>query len=105
MALASLGPKETSLSATIQDGDQENHSHTPAKKDNRWIQLMTALRWYPKDMPAEEKLLILKLDLSILIFGCTSFFTKYLDQQSTTNAYVRSVALYVFRYILQTLTE
>ncbi|KAI0106316.1 putative pantothenate transporter [Hypoxylon sp. NC0597] len=53
-----------------------------------WIKLMTSIGWYPKDMPNEEKLLILKLDLSILIFGCLSFFTKYLDQQSITNAYV-----------------
>ena len=50
---------------------------------------MTFLHWYPKDMPFEEKSLTLKLDLSILIFGCLSFFTKYLDQQSITNAYVR----------------
>ena len=55
---------------------------------NTWIRLMTKLKWYPKDMLAEEKALILKLDLSILIFGCLSFFTKYLDQQSITNAYV-----------------
>lgn len=54
-----------------------------------WIKLMTSVGWYPKDMPHEEKRLILKLDLSILVFGCLSFFTKYLDQQSITNAYVR----------------
>lgn len=54
-----------------------------------WIRLMTFLHWYPSDMPYEEKSLILKLDLSILIFGCLSFFTKYLDQQSITIAYVR----------------
>lgn len=56
-----------------------------------WIRLMTYIHWYPKAMPYEEKSLTLKLDLSILIFGCLSFFTKYLDQQSITNAYVRSV--------------
>ncbi|KAI8315265.1 putative transporter SEO1 [Colletotrichum sp. SAR11_59] len=39
-------------------------------------------------MPSDEKLVVLKLDLSILVFGCLSFFTKYLDQQSLTNAYV-----------------
>lgn len=50
---------------------------------------MTKVGWYPKSMSGEEKRLILKLDLSILIFGCLSFFTKYLDQQSITNAYVR----------------
>ena len=61
----------------------------PARKENAWIRFMSYLKWYPKDMPSEEKSLILRLDLSILIFGCLSFFTKYLDQQSLTNAYVR----------------
>jgi ACS family pantothenate transporter-like MFS transporter len=61
----------------------------PAMKENAWIRCMTVLGWYPKDMLSEEKSLVLKLDLSILIFGCLSFFTKYLDQQSLTNAYVR----------------
>ncbi|KAF2497305.1 putative allantoate permease [Lophium mytilinum] len=67
--------------------DHELDSH-PRAKDNAWIKLMTYLHWYPHDMPSKEKALILKLDLSILIFGCLSFFTKYLDQQSLTNAYV-----------------
>lgn len=61
----------------------------PSKPTELWIRFMTWIRWYPKDMPHEEKSLTLKLDLSILIFGCLSFFTKYLDQQSITNAYVR----------------
>lgn len=56
-----------------------------------WIRFMTYLRWYQPDQDEDEKRLILKLDLSILIFGCLSFFTKYLDQQSITNAYVRCV--------------
>lgn len=59
-----------------------------AGQDNFWNAFMTRLRWYPKDMPTPEKGLVLKLDLCILIFGCLSFFTKYLDQQSITNAYV-----------------
>jgi hypothetical protein len=67
------------------------HPSSPAIRENAWIRLMTFLRWYPSDMPTEEKLLVLKLDLSIMIFGCISFFTKYLDQQSITNAYVRQV--------------
>ncbi|KAL2809653.1 major facilitator superfamily domain-containing protein [Aspergillus granulosus] len=62
------------------------HDHNG--KENLWIRLMTAVGWYPSDMPSSEKLLVLKLDLSILVFGCLSFFTKYLDQQSLTNAYV-----------------
>ncbi|TIA07991.1 putative allantoate permease [Aureobasidium pullulans] len=60
-------------------------------KEGAWIRFLTFLHWYPKDMPSEEKKLIPRLDLSILIFGCLSFFTKYLDQASLTNASVRFV--------------
>lgn len=45
-------------------------------KENLWIRIMSLIGWYPSDMPSEEKLVVLKLDLSILIFGCLSFFTK-----------------------------
>ncbi|KAH8700473.1 putative allantoate permease [Talaromyces proteolyticus] len=57
-------------------------------RDGPWLRLLTFLKWYPKDMPHLEKRLVLKLDLLILVFGCLSFFTKYLDQQAITNAYV-----------------
>ncbi|KAI9149033.1 MFS transporter PfmaC [Paramyrothecium foliicola] len=56
--------------------------------DNAWVKFMTWLRWYPADMDAKEKHLVLKLDLMILIYGCLCFFTKYLSQASLTNAYV-----------------
>lgn len=56
--------------------------------DNAWVRFMTWIRWYPADMPAWEKSLVLKLDLMILIYGCLCFFTKYLSQASLTNAYV-----------------
>ncbi|KAK2603243.1 hypothetical protein N8I77_009714 [Diaporthe amygdali] len=71
-------------SQTIEDVSSESNKFA----GNAWIRLMTYLHWYPTDQTEEEKRLILKLDLSILIFGCLSFFTKYLDQQSITNAYV-----------------
>ena len=61
-----------------------------------WITFLTAAHWYPKDMPLLEKKLVLKLDLLILIFGCLSFFTKYLDQQAITNAYVSYVGTFSF---------
>ncbi|KAI9039353.1 putative pantothenate transporter [Aspergillus affinis] len=53
-----------------------------------WIRFLTFVRWYPTDMTYLEKRLVMKLDLLILTFGCLSFFTKYLDQQAITNAYV-----------------
>ncbi|KAI1865433.1 uncharacterized protein JN550_008481 [Neoarthrinium moseri] len=59
-----------------------------ARKENPWIRFWTFIGWFPSDMSSSEKVLVMKLDLSILVFGCFSFFTKYLDQQSITNAYV-----------------
>ncbi|KAK7519051.1 major facilitator superfamily domain-containing protein [Phyllosticta citriasiana] len=43
--------------------------------------------WYPSLYPLEERKLLFKLDLSILIFACLCFFTKYLDQSNISNAY------------------
>ncbi|KAI9925952.1 hypothetical protein ASPWEDRAFT_151570 [Aspergillus wentii DTO 134E9] len=66
----------------------DNDNISQKAQDGPWIRLLTYLRWYPKDMDHLEKRLILKLDICILTFGCLSFFTKYLDQQAITNAYV-----------------
>jgi hypothetical protein len=60
-------------------------------QDGLWLRFLTYTNWYPKDMSHPEKKLILKLDVMILVFGCLSFFTKYLDQQAITNAYVSYV--------------
>ena len=85
-----LNVSSPDLSNQNTDASDTNASHVrPSKFTELWIRFMTWIRWYPTDMRHEEKSLTLKLDLSILIFGCLSFFTKYLDQQSITNAYVR----------------
>ncbi|TQB77575.1 hypothetical protein MPDQ_000116 [Monascus purpureus] len=42
----------------------------------------------PRTCPMQKRNCVLKLDLLILVFGCLSFFTKYLDQSAITNAYV-----------------
>jgi len=91
-ASASQYAKEARLNVSspeLSHNDTDGSSTKASKPTELWIRFMTFLHWYPKDMPHEEKSLTLKLDLSILIFGCLSFFTKYLDQQSITNAYVR----------------
>ena len=91
-ATTSQNAKEARLSVSspdVSNNDTNTSGAKASKPTELWIRFMTFLRWYPKDMPHEEKSLTLKLDLSILIFGCLSFFTKYLDQQSITNAYVR----------------
>jgi MFS transporter, ACS family, pantothenate transporter len=65
-----------------------SYSDSGKGHDGPWLRFLTLVNWYPKDMPHLEKKLVLKLDLLILVFGCLSFFTKYLDQQAITNAYV-----------------
>ncbi|CRG87043.1 Pantothenate transporter liz1 [Talaromyces islandicus] len=44
--------------------------------------------WYPSEYPSQEKRLLFKLDVSILVFACLCFFVKYLDQTNISNAYV-----------------
>ncbi|OJJ59147.1 hypothetical protein ASPSYDRAFT_1177614 [Aspergillus sydowii CBS 593.65] len=44
--------------------------------------------WYPSSYPLEERKLLFKLDVSILVFACLCFFVKFLDQTNITNAYV-----------------
>ncbi len=60
----------------------------PYTKENAWIRFLTKIKWYSSDTPSFEKKLVLKLDLMILVFGCLSFFNKYLNQAAITNAYV-----------------
>ncbi len=35
--------------------------------------------WYPKGMSREERDLVRKIDLLVLVYACLAFFTKYLD--------------------------
>ncbi|ORY58450.1 major facilitator superfamily domain-containing protein [Pseudomassariella vexata] len=44
--------------------------------------------WYERGTPEKEKVLLRKLDFMILVFGCLTFFTKFLDLQAFQNAYV-----------------
>ncbi|KAH8924695.1 putative pantothenate transporter [Atractiella rhizophila] len=53
-----------------------------------WGLVKEIFDWYPKRLPEEERKLLFKLDLSLLIYGCLSFFVKFLDQTNITNAYV-----------------
>lgn len=42
---------------------------TPNAKENLWIRFWSSIRWFPDHMPSSGKLLVLKLDLGIIIFG------------------------------------
>lgn len=43
------------------------------------IRMGDAVHWYPKGITTEEKVLIFKIDLLVLVYACLAFFTKYLD--------------------------
>ncbi|KAI8652990.1 hypothetical protein NCS55_01282200 [Fusarium keratoplasticum] len=90
MAFAEDTPSET-VEPTTNTPSQHEFGNLSDEHENVWIKFMTFVGWYSREMPSSEKLVVLKLDLSILVFGCLSFFTKYLDQQSLTNAFVRQV--------------
>ncbi|KZF20374.1 pantothenate transporter [Xylona heveae TC161] len=51
-----------------------------------WVANVT--RWYPRDMPRDERRLVFKLDWMVLAYACLAFFTKYLDVSALSNAYV-----------------
>jgi hypothetical protein len=37
------------------------------------------IKWNPKGMPLEERRLVQKIGLLVLVYACLAFFTKYLD--------------------------
>lgn len=46
---------------------------------NFFSRLGDVVRWYPTGATREEKKLIFKIDLLVLVYACLAFFTKYLD--------------------------
>ncbi|KAL4875630.1 major facilitator superfamily domain-containing protein [Aspergillus karnatakaensis] len=58
------------------------------KKRSLWGTIKEVFNWYPSAYPIEERKLLFKLDVSILVFACLCFFVKFLDQTNITNAYV-----------------
>ncbi|KPM41484.1 hypothetical protein AK830_g5061 [Neonectria ditissima] len=53
-----------------------------------WGLIKEIFNWYPSHYPLEERKLLFKLDVSILVFACLCFFVKFLDQTNISNAYV-----------------
>ncbi|KAI0707062.1 MFS general substrate transporter [Earliella scabrosa] len=53
-------------------------------KARRW----TSYIWDTWDKPLEERRFLFKLDACLLTYAALSYFSKYLDQQNITNAYV-----------------
>ncbi|QKX56950.1 uncharacterized protein TRUGW13939_04058 [Talaromyces rugulosus] len=65
----------------------ETNSHNAGDTKNRksnWRRLV----WDSWDKPPEERKLILKMDLTLMTFGCLSTFIKYLDKSNLQSAFV-----------------
>ncbi|KAF7553121.1 hypothetical protein G7Z17_g3878 [Cylindrodendrum hubeiense] len=50
--------------------------------------LKQTVNWYPSTLSGEERKLLFKVDVSLLVFLCLFFFLKMLDQTNINNAYV-----------------
>lgn len=48
--------------------------------------------WDDPDKPKEEKWFLFKLDVFLLTAACLGYFSKNLDQQNVSNAYVSGVS-------------
>ncbi|RSL86287.1 hypothetical protein CEP52_015867 [Fusarium oligoseptatum] len=68
MGLAKDAPSET-VGPTENTLGQHESEYPTNKDENLWIRLMTFVGWYSRETPSSEKLVVLKLDLSILVFG------------------------------------
>ncbi|KAH9913575.1 major facilitator superfamily domain-containing protein [Epithele typhae] len=55
-----------------------------APKSRSWKSLV----WDTWDKPEEERRFLSRLDACLLTYAALSYFSKYLDQQNITNAYV-----------------
>ncbi|OJD36792.1 vitamin h transporter [Diplodia corticola] len=76
------GPKDSGVYETQTEMEIEK-----GQPRTLWGVVKEVFNWYPSHYPAKERKLLFKLDLSILIFSCLCFFTKYLDQSNLSNAY------------------
>ena len=61
-----------------------NASGQPAKKSKSWKYYF----WDSFDKSKEEQRLILKLDLTLMTFGCLGTFIKYIDRSNLNSAFV-----------------
>lgn len=60
-----------------------------SQKRPKWQQgFINLFYWYPEDLSQEERKLLVKTDVFLLIYVCASYFTKSLDKSNITNAYV-----------------
>ncbi|KAJ5291876.1 hypothetical protein N7478_001127 [Penicillium angulare] len=71
------------MSSSALDEDRRQYGERPAKQKS-WRHYF----WDAWDKPEEERRLLLKMDLTILTFGCLSTFIKYLDKSNLQNAFV-----------------
>ncbi|KAH3679187.1 hypothetical protein WICMUC_001198 [Wickerhamomyces mucosus] len=102
-----LDTKDQTIISNTQKGENSDTDNqellldepSTRKQRNKIYEAFRALFiWYPSSYSAEEKKLLVKLDASILFYGCLTYFVKSLDSSNVNNAYVsgmkESLSLY-----------
>jgi ACS family pantothenate transporter-like MFS transporter len=82
-----------------------SQSERPHEKTDQLGSIRQALRtaqryiWDDPDKPKEEKWFMFKLDIFLLTAACLGYFSKNLDQQNVSNAYVSGVSRRSLYYV------
>lgn len=72
----------------IEKAEEIRHQTERVNKKHWYDAFVRLFYWYPSNLPKEEKLLLFKLDAILLLYVCSSYFTKALDKSNITKAYV-----------------
>ncbi|KAH3679387.1 hypothetical protein WICMUC_001007 [Wickerhamomyces mucosus] len=82
-------------SAEKQSGNEDDLYQPKQTTFRLFIQTLKSMFiWYPTNYSKAERKYLFKLDLSIMVYACLSFFAKFLDQTNITNAYVKDLKLF-----------
>lgn len=72
----------------VEDSTLEAAKKMDSVRSEHWYDGFVRLFvWYPSFLPKEEKLLLFKIDVVLLLYVCASYFTKALDKSNITKAY------------------
>lgn len=83
---------ESERSSDLEDPKQIRELSVEEKTDGvrsrHWYDgFVRLVNWYPSHLPKKEKLLLFKLDVILLLYVCSSYFTKALDKGNIVKAY------------------
>lgn len=72
----------------IEKAEEIRHETEKTSTKHWYDSFIRLVYWYPSELPRKEKVLLFKLDAILLLYVCSSYFTKSLDKGNITKAYV-----------------